>query len=443
MIRYGCNSDSRDSVDPDSQAWFANPDQITITAEAKGLAKVFWGLTFTAVLIWSLVPGYAIGWDSDVYLRALNALRQQKDPYLDGIARQVVYHNERSHKADEPIPYTYVYSPMTLPFLRLTGRLPVRAIGIGFWFLYFVGALLAIWVGTQAADGVKEKRALALMAPAAIFFPGLLQNDVLFSGNIAYIFYGMVMCASLLGWRKHRWLPFYLVVLLFSCWKAPLLSLLVLPVFSERKQWIGAACTMVAGVVLFALQPLVWPSIFRHYLEAVDLQFRWNHDFGCHPAGVLANALFRVAPYRTTTAIGYVLFAGGVLAILFPLRSRYLAGGIKPAQWWPLLLIGVVLLNPRIMEYDVAAITIPLALVSWRFIVRRSASLMRSTILWLLFLLVINAFAPFAWKGFAPFVGQVVHCLVLVVIFAAGSWDLYRQSGVAMAMSKEVSVTYA
>ena len=401
------------------------------------LPKIFWALAVAAVVLWSLIPGYTIGWDSEVYGRAIRALQQGSDPYAEGMSRQVVYHQERSHAADEPIPYTYVYSPMTLPLLRLLGGFKMTAVGTIFWIVYSGGAILAIWVGTQGAAGAEERRVMALVAPAAIFFPGLLQNDVLFSGNIAYIVYGLVLGSALLGWRRHNWSPFYLVVLLASCWKAPLLTLLALPVFSERRQWIGAACTMAAGVGLFALQPVIWPTLFRHYLEAVDLQFRWNHDFGCNPAGVIPNALFQVVPYRVTTVVAYGIVAGSVLAILFALRGRYLAGRIPLAQWWPLLLIGVVLLNPRIMEYDVAAIAVPLAIVSWRFLRRRTDTLGRTAIRWLSFIFATNAFAPFAWKGFAPFVGQVVQSLVLVIVFVAGCWDLIRQSSMEIPLPQD------
>ncbi len=41
----------------------------------------------------------------------------------------------------------------------------------------------------------------ALLAPAAIFFPGLLQNDVFFSGNVACILYALVLLGAVVGWR--------------------------------------------------------------------------------------------------------------------------------------------------------------------------------------------------------------------------------------------------
>ena len=378
-----------------------------------------------AVVMWALVPGYTIGWDSNVYVKAMQSLAHGRDPYADGIAVQQAYHAQKVHNPEDEIPYTYVYSPMTLPVLRGLAHLPLRLVGTGFWTLYFAGLLVAIWAGMQFVER-GERYVFALLAPSAVFFPGLLQNDVLFSGNIAYILYGLVFLAALQGWKRGRWAAFYAVVLLASCWKAPLLTLLAVPVFSERRQMPAAAGTLAAGLAFFAMQPRVWPELFRHYLMAVDLQFQWNHDFGANPAGVLANALYNVAPYRVVSGVGYAAVAGTVLVLMWRLRRHYLAGEILWTRWAPVLMVAVVLLNPRIMEYDVAAITIPLALVMWRFFARLTHSFRRTVIDMAVFFAVVNAFAPFAWKGFAPFVGQVVQGAVVAVVFGCGVWELHR-----------------
>src|SRR6201999_375654 len=107
-------------------------------------------------------------------------------------------------------------------------------------------------------------------------------------GNIAYILYGAVLAAAFLGWKKNLWWCFYVVVLFAACVKAPLLSLALLPALSARKQWLPTTATVAAGLLLFACQPLIWPALFKHYLEAVELQFSFNQDFGCSPAGLFS-----------------------------------------------------------------------------------------------------------------------------------------------------------
>jgi hypothetical protein len=85
------------------------------------------------------------------------------------------------------------------------------------------------------------------------------------------------------------------------------------------------------------------------------------------------------------------------------------------------MLIGVILLNPRIMEYDVAPLTIPMALVAWRFCAWVGRSTMQAIMLMSVLFAIGNACAPFdAWR--------TTDCVVLIVLFAAGSVQLWMQA---------------
>lgn len=388
------------------------------------MPKLFWSCAVLAVVLWSLVPGYVVGWDYAVYGKAIQSLRLGHDPYTDGIAVQTAYHLEAVHAPGEPVPYTYVYGPVTLLLLRLLTQAHATVVAFWFWAAYGAGALTAIWAGLQAVETERERWVMALLAPAVIFFPGLLQNDTLFSGNIAFILYGLAWYTALRGWQGRGWGGLYAVILLGCLWKPPLLTLLAIPVMSARGQWLRAGCTALLGTIVFALQKAIWPTLFVHYLQAVDLQFRWNHDFGSNPAGVVANALSSVLPYRVVSAMGYLLVTCVVLTILTRHRKQFFDERISLRQWMPVLLIGTVLLSPRIMEYDLAAITVPMALVVWRFAASHTGTVQRAVLAAGAFLLLINAFAPLAWADFAPSVAPVVRSVVLVVVFAAGSWQL-------------------
>ena len=84
------------------------------------------------------------------------------------------------------------------------------------------------------------------------------------------------------------------------------------------------------------------------------------------------------------------------------------------------LLAGVILLNPRIMEYDVAPITLPLALIAWRFFARFTTT--PKTLLCLAILLAAaNGIAAFGW-----YIRKLVDGPLLVLIFAVGCWMLMR-----------------
>jgi hypothetical protein len=384
---------------------------------SRTIPRVFWVLAVIAIVIWSQVPSYVVGWDLQVYENALLSQRAGHDPYADGIAVQRVFHSQLALHPNTSTPFTYVYSPMTLPLLRLIGLLPLGVSGTLYWLVYAAGLIAAIWVGMQAVEE-REKPIFALLAPVVVFFPGLLQNDVLFSGNVAYILYGLVLSAAVVGWRRGNWMWFYAAVLAASCCKAPLLYLLAVPVLSARKQWLPAVLTGVLGCALFAMQPHVWPTLFQHYLEAVELQFSFNRDFSSSPAGLLANALYYVVPYKITSAVFYLFYAILFSGILLYLSRKYLAGHLSLKQWLPVMLVGVFLLNPRIMEYDIAPITVPMALIAWRFFAR-GKTLGKTVLGMSLFFAVINAFAAYAWRPAA--------CFTLVGLFLAGAWSLWLQ----------------
>jgi hypothetical protein len=78
-----------------------------------------------------------------------------------------------------------------------------------------------------------------------------------------------------------------------------------------------------------------------------------------------------------------------------------------------------VLLNPRIMEYDAAPMTLAMALVAWRiFALGRG---LRGTIVGMsVFFAVANVLAQFHWK--------ITECCVLVGLFAFGARTLWLEA---------------
>jgi hypothetical protein len=387
------------------------------------LAVIFWVLSLMALAAQVPLADITPGWDLRVYRNAIASMQAGHDPYADGTAVQRAFHATLAQHPYAPPPFTYVYSPMTLPLVRWIGRLPVGLSGAIYWLLYVACALATVWVGMVAVEE-RERKVFALLAPAALFFPGLLNQVVIYSGNVAYILYGLVLLGAWLGWRRSQWGWFYAAVLAASACKAPLLSLVVLPVLSARRQWLWAGLTGAAGVALFAAQPAVWPGLFHHYMEAVELQFSFNHDFSCSPAGLIADALYYRVPYQGTSAVVYLLYAIPVAGVLLYLSRRYLAGEFSLQQWMPVMLVGTILLNPRVMEYDVAPLTLPMALIAWRFFARRRP--LKGTIVRMaVFFAGINLVALPWGPTYHPW--RTIEGMLLCVIFAAGARDLMRQ----------------
>jgi hypothetical protein len=257
----------------------------------------------------------------------------------------------------------------------------------------------------------------------------LLAADIILSGNIAYILYGAVLLTTAFAWRRGQWRWFYLTVLVVSCFKAPLLSLLLIPVLSARRQWTPVIATGATGIVLFAMQPLLWPSLFRHYLQAVELQFSLNRDFGFSPAGIFSGFLYdRHVPYSPASYFFYLAYALPLFALLFSLSRRYLDGSFTLRQWAPVMLLGVILMNPRLIEYDVAPLALPLALILWRFLAPDRT--LRGTIFGVSIVFgVLNVIAYQNWN-----LWKLTEGPLLAAFFGAGCYTLSRVSALSPAM---------
>ena len=383
---------------------------------------ILWILAVITIILWARLGGF--GWDVDIYRAGMRSLRAGHDPYIDATSIQKLFHQQlltdpKLLLHQDP-PFSYVYSPITLPFVRLVGALPDWLSGVLYYLVYVAAALAQVWVTFRAVEH-SERPYFRYLAPIAIFFPGFLANATIMSGNVAYILYGLVLLAAVAGWQRGIWRWFYPAVLAATCVKAPLLSLVFLPLFSARRQWLPVAVTGAAGVALFAIQPAIWPTLFQHYLEAVDLQFRFNRDFGCSPAGLFGDVLYsRGIPYSPGSLIFFLLYALPLFALLLYLSRLYLRGSFSLAQWMPVMLVGLILLNPRIMEYDTAPLALPLALIAWRFLTRWTSR--TRAIAWFGFLfLAANAIGTLGWS-----IRKLTDGPLLVVFFSVGTWQLLQ-----------------
>ena len=408
----------------ETRGWTRVHDVLSAASEANRLQRRIvyglWILTALSVLLWISLD--TVGWDTSIYLRAVHSVLAGHDPYADAIAVQQIFHSQLALHPKAQVPCSYVYSPMTLPLLRVFGAVPLWLGGGLYWLIYVAGVLAQIWFGMRAVQP-QERFAFQYLAPVAAFFPGFLASGIVLSGNVAYIFFGAALVAAVHGWERGRWRWFYLVVVIASCFKAPFLSLVALPVLSARKQWQSAGITLAIGVVLFAVQPLLWPSLFRHYLQAVELQFSYNRDFGSSPAGLFSGVLFdHHIPYSPLCLVLYAAYAIPLAVFLLHLSHNFLQGSFSLELWIPVLLLGVILLNPRLIEYDLAPLALPLALIAWRFFASLARRPIALAYLVLVFL-ALNCISVQSWS-----VWKLTEGPLLVAFFAAGSWTLLHQN---------------
>jgi hypothetical protein len=387
---------------------------------AQAVPALLWALALTAVIVWTAFS--RPGWDVSVIDNAMREVAAGRDPYADGVTQLTRYHDGLQKAPKQDPPFIYVYPPITLPALSVIERLPAWTSHTLYWVAYAASTLALLWVGMQFV-GSDERHYFDRLAPVAVFFPGLLVDGTVLSGNIATIFYAAVLLSALHGWRRRAWHWFYLVVLIASCVKGPFLLFALLPALSARRQWVYASLTLAAGAAIVALQTMLWPGMFKNYLRATDLMFRYSHDFGCGPAGLLGDFLSAHGiSYSPASEVFYALYAVPLFAILVYLSKKYLSGAFAMEHWVPVMLVGLTLLNPRIIEYDVAPVTIPLALIGWRFLRTFTPARYAAFFFFALFILA-NGAASYSWE-----LRKLVDGPLIVVLFAVGCWTLLRNS---------------
>ncbi len=349
------------------------------------------------------------GWDAYIYRQAIQSVRTGADPYTAGLDRQLAAQSAGRHA------FAYVYPPLTLPILRVLGGLPDGLVGALYWLLYAAGFIAQLWAVTQCFRP-NEWTVMRFVVPLAVFFPGLMTGDTILSGNIACIFYGAAFAGAVPGWKRGVWRWFYLAVFLAGCVKLPLLTLLAIPLLVGKQQWRKAAATATACLVLFAAQNWFWPEQFHAYLKTVSLQFQFNSDFGISPAGILGHFLYsRGLPYSNPSLLVFLVYGAVFFAFLYFFSRLFRAGHISVESWIPVVLLGAVLLNPRIMHYDVQPLTLPMALI----LVRAVSSRFK----WAIALVVAIVFLIILDLAGVGLAGQdnLRDMLVLVCVFAVGS----------------------
>jgi hypothetical protein len=401
-----------------------------LTTRCRSIALVFWLCAFITIPIWNRVD--PAGYDIAIYHNAIVSLHAGHDPYLDAMAIQDAFHRTLAEHPNAIPPYSYVYAPITLPLLGLMGSLPTWLAGSLYWLILIAGVFSVLWVTTRAGQ-YTEKPFLTLIAPLAVFCPGLLAHDTILSGNIAFILYALVLLGAYVGWTRNTWRWCYLAIVVASCFKPPLLTLLAIPFFSARRQWLPAGATAAVGLGIFAAQSRALPALFLHFMQAVQLQFTYNNDFGSAPAGVFSNFLVHHGvAYSPASLVFYVLYAAAIVSVLFYLSRQYLDGGLTLQQWMPVLLTGTILLNPRIMEYDAAPIAIPMALIAWRFFTRDGVTA-RAVLNYLGCFLATNLIAVNMTGAWKP-----TECLLLATVFSTGAWSLLQHNEATLPSTQAV-----
>ena len=376
---------------------------------------ILWLLVLTTTIVMSMALPFA--GDAKVYENTVKEVQSGTSPYASGIARLQL--NNARNSRDRTM--NYIYPPMTLPLVRAIGLLPAW-LRISALCLFY---LSAAWLLLRTEENFLEpgeRKFLLWLSPLCIFFPGLLNDDFFLAGNIAPILYGLVCAAALWDWKQRQWKWFYLAVLFAFVFKAPMLTLLAIPVLTRAGEWLKVAITGFIACALMLLQGWIWPGPMNTYLHMMDMEFVYNRQFGFGPTGLLGKALLdHGLPYLGGCAVFYVFSSLAIFLLLRTYSRHYLAGRLSMREWMPVLLIGVILLSPRIKQYDAEAVTLPLAIVAWRGLVDRTTGKKQAVWFAIALLVAGNVLASVANSW------DLIEMLLMVTLFGHALWSLQEK----------------
>lgn len=284
---------------------------------------------------------HSIFWDAHIYAAALRKYVAGGDPYNSGPGQNL-----------------FVYPPITL----LAGRWLLNLFPAGLlWFAYLSLYLLSVVVLliTMVRCYVRQRwMDISLGAVLLICTPNLGGADAILSGNLSMPCYSIALLGAIPGIRQGRWRFLYVAVAVIATIKVTFLLLLMLPLFVGRRQILACVgCTsIVAGV--YGAQWVFARGAFQQFLLALQRQAYTGFDDGYsvfHYVRIL-NEELRIGPAFVPFA-AEVVFVAAILVALVLLRRRLVdaAAGV----WLSLVLLAVVLCNPRMKVYDTAVGALP------------------------------------------------------------------------------------
>ena len=282
--------------------------------------------------------------DLPVYAKALHAFVTGSDPY-----------------AIDHYGLHFVYPPLVLAAAAWCVRLLP---GHGAKFLFIgVHAIAVFAMPFVLACYYVRARWWGRYLPVLVLIaePGFVGLRALYSANVAPTLYLAAFLAAIPGLRRNRWRWFYFVVLLAALVKITLLVLLILPLLGGSRQWVGSVATGCTAVAANVLQRRLYPGLYAGYKAALVQQVAVQHQFGVGVFGFAARLDHHLHAKVGMLAYGlHATFVLLMLTALFLLKHRrgseseraFPTNATTSTVWLGMLVIAVILANPRVLHYD-------------------------------------------------------------------------------------------
>jgi hypothetical protein len=362
-----------------------------------------------------------VGWleDLPIYKAALHAYMQGVNPYA--VTHRLMH---------------FVYPPIVLACISFLARIMP---GESEWVLIIGIHIMCVLAAPLVLASYYLRRPWLTPAMALLIWlaePLYTGVRALFSANIAPSLYLFALLAAIPGIRRNRWYWFYVVVFLAGMVKATMILLLLFPLLAGTQQWLPSTLTVVAVAAINKVQQMFMPGFYADYKASLLQQVTGLRMYGYGVFGTAAVVEQKVHHDQVgiSSYAVHILFAVILLAFLFLLRRRG-ANALRIANatpdaavlWLGLIVMGFVMVNPRVLHYDIY-----LALFA-AFVVLATTLRLHG---WKLLLLLLLLFLPglLALPHSRPWlVPQTWQLLIVLTALAAGIRRLWLETQPAIA----------
>jgi hypothetical protein len=295
-------------------------------------------------------------WDFKSYYYAAAAHEQQLNPYEMKALAEV---------SGKDIHFAYVYPPVTLWMARMLTVFPYR-ISYQIWLFLKIALLIAL-VYIWKTCFLAEKSSVLLYIFIFFAFDAAVYWDFK-TGNISII-EQFLLWSAFLFFLKNRPLPFCLLILLISVFKATLIVFVVLLPFSDIKfkWWYCIGSFLVFGTII-ASNFLFDPSVLSSYYgRLLSISREGPDDFNFTTLVFIKDIINRIRGVRIgdPPSLSCIVIYGAVIISIIGITIRSLgwrnirAGNIDRKLLIFLACVIYVLIVPRLKCYSYIMLIAP------------------------------------------------------------------------------------
>jgi hypothetical protein len=313
-------------------------------------------------LLWLIFVTHHIFWDFKVYLGVVKAMAAGISPYNDAYL-------SNNFGAETP----FRYPPLVAATFYKLRWLFLSPMGCALVLIAHVISWLSIpYLLAGSPKNWFSRDWLYVWGLYLVLF-GLGGMRLLVVGNAAAVLFALTILSLVLAVRSGTYKFFWVTILLCSFVKFYFLVFLLFPIILDRR-YLSAGFLVCALAALYALNYLLNPVLFTEYVSELT---RISSDGG----GVLGWSLFSLvtAILRTLLGPNASLLLAGSLQLLFIaiilLFAYYISERkIRPGRFdlfccW--LFLSAFLISPRIFDYDLAVVIVPVVLLTRMLLIER------------------------------------------------------------------------